>query len=100
MTELKTLIVDTPAEFVSRITLNRPEKRNALSNELRAELFRVLEQNDDDENIRVTIIRGAHAQPAGLAVSPLADECTRCDGNDVDRRFIDWCRGGSQWYGK
>jgi enoyl-CoA hydratase len=59
MSELKTLIVDMPAEFVSRITLNRPQKRNALSNELRGELFKVLETNDIDPAIRVTIIRGA-----------------------------------------
>jgi enoyl-CoA hydratase len=59
MSELKTLLVDRPADYVSRITLNRPEKRNALSNELRRELFQVLEQNDVDEKVRVTIVRGA-----------------------------------------
>jgi enoyl-CoA hydratase/carnithine racemase len=29
------IIVDDPRPFVRRITLNRPEKRNPLSNELR-----------------------------------------------------------------
>jgi enoyl-CoA hydratase len=44
---------------VRRITLNRPEKRNPLSNELRGELFDALEAADQEPEVRVTIIRGA-----------------------------------------
>eukprot|EP00510_Aplanochytrium_minuta_P008435 CAMPEP_0184045040 /NCGR_PEP_ID=MMETSP0956-20121227/655_1 /TAXON_ID=627963 /ORGANISM="Aplanochytrium sp, Strain PBS07" /LENGTH=312 /DNA_ID=CAMNT_0026336219 /DNA_START=137 /DNA_END=1075 /DNA_ORIENTATION=- len=51
--------VDRPAPFVSRITLNRPEKRNCMNHELRAQLFNQLQLNDQDPDIRVTIIRGA-----------------------------------------
>ncbi len=57
--EYDTIVVDTPAEFVARITLNRPEKRNAISGELRAELFDALHCHDDDASVRVTIVRGA-----------------------------------------
>lgn len=53
------IIVDDPRPFVRRITLNRPEKRNPLSNELRAEMFDALQKADVDPEIRVTIIRGA-----------------------------------------
>lgn len=53
------IIVDSPLEGVSRITLNRPESRNALNNILRGEIYSTLEANDNDESIRVTIIRGA-----------------------------------------
>jgi len=53
------IIVDHPLPRVQRITLNRPEKRNPLSNELRTELFHALEAGDQDPDIRVTIIRGA-----------------------------------------
>lgn len=53
------IIVDRPAEYVQRITLNRPDKRNPLSNELRTELFHALETGDQDDSVRVTIIRGA-----------------------------------------
>lgn len=53
------LLVDSPAPFVRRLTLNRPEKRNALCNPLRGELLDALEAADRDESIRVTILRGA-----------------------------------------
>jgi enoyl-CoA hydratase len=44
---------------VRRITLNRPEKRNALNNRLRSEIFATLEAHDRDPDVRVTIVRGA-----------------------------------------
>jgi enoyl-CoA hydratase/carnithine racemase len=53
------LLVDDPADHVRRITLNRPEKRNALSHRLRGELFAALRAADADRDVRVVIIRGA-----------------------------------------
>lgn len=53
------LIVDDPLPSVRRITLNRPEKRNALSHGLRTELFEELQLADSVSDIRVIIIRGA-----------------------------------------
>jgi len=53
------ILIDHPAQFVARITLNRPEKRNALSNELRTELFAALEAADCDDDVRVVVLRGA-----------------------------------------
>ena len=44
---------------VARLTLNRPEKRNALSAELVAELKAALRDADADEGIRVVAISGA-----------------------------------------
>lgn len=51
--------VDTPAEHVRRITLNRPERRNAISTPLRVALLEQLQAHDADDDVRVTIIRGA-----------------------------------------
>jgi enoyl-CoA hydratase len=53
------ILIDDPAPHVRRLTLNRPDKRNALSNDLRAELFAALEAADRDNAVRVTILRGA-----------------------------------------
>ena len=39
--------------------LNRPEKRNPLSNALRSELFAALESADRDDSVRVMVVRGA-----------------------------------------
>ena len=53
------ILVDDPRPRVRRITLNRPEKRNALNNTLRGEIFEVLEAADRDPGMSVTILRGA-----------------------------------------
>ncbi len=59
MADASLLLVDEPAPFVRRLTLNRPDKRNALSNHLRAAVFAALEGADKDKAVRVTILRGA-----------------------------------------
>jgi enoyl-CoA hydratase len=53
------ILVDAPSSGVRRITLNRPEKRNALDNVLRTLLFEALHEHDADPEVRVSIIRGA-----------------------------------------
>lgn len=53
------IIVDEPAPMVRRITLNRPEKRNALNAALRREILAATRELDRDPEVRVTIIRGA-----------------------------------------
>lgn len=61
MTDFETIVVDTPVEHVARVTLNRPEKRNAISGVMRNELTAALEAHDLDPEVRVTIVRGAGA---------------------------------------
>ncbi len=56
---MSVLLVDTPLPGVRRLTLNRPEKRNALNNELRGAIFAALEAHDRDGEVKVTIVRGA-----------------------------------------
>lgn len=53
------ILIDTPTPGVRRVTLNRPEKRNAMNNALRSEVFAALEAHDRDPEVRVTILRGA-----------------------------------------
>jgi enoyl-CoA hydratase len=53
------VLVDEPAPHVRRLTLNRPEKRNALNHPLRGALIEQLRAADVDREVRVTILRGA-----------------------------------------
>ena len=53
------ILLDDPRPKVRRITLNRPDQRNPLSNALRTELFDALEAADRDEGVAVIVIRGA-----------------------------------------
>ena len=59
MTDEPILLVDAPGANILRLTLNRPAKRNALSNALRGEIFAALEAGDRDPEVRVMILRGA-----------------------------------------
>ena len=59
MTDFQHIIKDAPRPGVSRITLNRPDSRNALNNQLRTEIYSTLESNDQDPDVKVTVIRGA-----------------------------------------
>ena len=60
-----------PSDGIARVTLNRPEKLNALSLQLRAELIDCLHKADDDPDIRVITLRGAgRAFCAGYDVTP------------------------------
>ncbi len=52
------LILDRE-DKVGRITLNRPEKRNALSTDLRFEIDRALTEFEEDEGVSVAIVTGA-----------------------------------------
>lgn len=59
MSDLPILLSDDPAPHIRRLTLNRPEKRNALSNALRGALFDALENADRDPAVHVIVLRGA-----------------------------------------
>jgi len=61
MTDFETIIVDHPSEGVARITLDRADKRNAISTRMRTEILAVLEAHDLDDAVRVTILRGSGA---------------------------------------
>jgi enoyl-CoA hydratase len=57
--EIDIILVDEPEPMVSRITMNRPEKRNALNHPLRGAILEQLRANDQNPDVRVSIIRGA-----------------------------------------
>jgi enoyl-CoA hydratase len=53
------ILLDDPAPHVRRITINRPEKRNALNFAVMGGLLDALRAGDADDDVRVQIIRGA-----------------------------------------
>ena len=53
------VLIDEPSPHVRRITLYRPEKRNALNHTLRGDLIEALQAADLDDDVRVSIVRGA-----------------------------------------
>ena len=60
---------------VATITLNRPEKLNALSNELRGELFHAMKTAEADNEIGVVVVKGAgRAFSAGYDLQPSPSE--------------------------
>ncbi len=87
--EAPLVLIDEPARGVNRITLNRPEKRNALNHPLRSQLLAALEAGDADRNVRVQIIRGA-----GKAFSAGYD--LMADNVDEDMPFYT-AGGDGQW---
>ena len=61
MGNMELVLVDEPRPKVRRLTLNRPEKRNALSNDLRRQLFAHLRDGDADPEVSVMVVRGSGA---------------------------------------
>ncbi len=55
----KTLLLETDTRGVAKLTLNRPEKRNALSAQMIAELTQAASQVAADPAIRVVVLTGA-----------------------------------------
>lgn len=53
------LLIDDPLPGVRRLTMNRPEKRNSLIHPLRGAIIEALRAADEDDEIKVSIIRGA-----------------------------------------
>jgi len=56
--KLNYLLIEDPKPGIRRILLNRPDKRNALCNPLREELFSSLEEADLDPEVKVIILSG------------------------------------------
>ena len=76
----------TEASGIATITLNRPEKLNALVGHMRRDLAEALETTGSDRAIRVVVITGAgRAFCAGGDVSFMADLIERQDTEEFSR---------------
>lgn len=67
--------VDDPAPAVRRVTLDRPEKRNAMHGPLRRQLLNAIRAAAADPAVRVVIVRGAGKDfCAGYDLAPSPEE--------------------------
>jgi enoyl-CoA hydratase len=79
------LLVDEPLPKVRRLTLNRPDKRNALDDELRLAIFECVREADSDPEVSVIVIRGAGTcfsagYELGKRVNPVERHTAMMDG--------------------
>ena len=58
-TSYETILVETDARGVATVTLNRPDKHNALNADLIAELFDAVEDLASEDKVRIVILTGA-----------------------------------------
>lgn len=74
-------LIATVQDHVATVTLNRPEKRNAMSREMVAALGEVLPRLEDDDDVRVLVITGAGGKAfcAGGDVSTMGSKLSGAD---------------------
>src|SRR5437868_1745634 len=95
-------IIYSVDEGIATITLNRPERMNALTHELEAELHRIFDQADADRAVRVMILTGAgrafcagydqgqptsgtrHSDPTGKSLADYIEFWQRTDAGRVE----------------
>ncbi len=58
---------------ILRIELNRPEKKNALSNEMRVEIAKLINQGEKDPSVRVILMHGQEDFCAGADVGGFSE---------------------------
>ena len=83
---------------LARIVLDQPRKRNPLSNALRDEFEDALHDADEDDAIRVVIVKGAGpAFSAGYDLTPKpVPDFGSADGN-LHKQLYDLKRSGQRW---
>jgi enoyl-CoA hydratase len=82
---------------VARITLNRPEKLNALSWPMQQELRDALWAADGDREVHVAVLRGAgRAFCAGYDITPPPGQLTHAAGGHSMERDIWWLEQAQQ----
>jgi methylglutaconyl-CoA hydratase len=83
------LIEYLAAANVARITLNRPEKRNAITSEMMSALRDALQRSADDAAVRVVLIRGAGKDfCAGLDLSEVLKSAESAEASLASARRL------------
>src|SRR5947207_14272411 len=92
--QFETLLVQ-PRDSTTLITLNRPDKLNAMSMMLKAELVRALQKLDRDPGTRVIVITGAgpKAFTAGADIREYEGRPPMVTGRLYEHGTTDDCAG-------
>lgn len=89
------MIIYAVENSIARIVLNRPEKRNALNDELIAEIKRGLEQAACDETVRAIVLSGAgkdFCSGADLSALQKIAQASMSDNAEDARSLLDLFR--------
>jgi enoyl-CoA hydratase len=83
-------LVVTTRDYVTTLTINRPQKRNALTYELLQDLKATLARMADDPHTRVVVLRGAgeRAFSSGLDLSSVLSGVTEHPEAPIDHELI------------
>ncbi len=85
--EYKEILISR-ADSSSIVTLNRPEKRNAISIRMMAEIISAVQDADSDRNVRCIIITGGQSFfSSGADLTEIADIRTPSDGVSYFRKW-------------
>lgn len=87
MSSFKTLLLDTDSDGIATVTINRPDKLNALNSTVLDELQTVVRQLSDDKNVRGVMITGAgkKAFVAGADIKELSS-LDKAKGEKLSKR--------------
>lgn len=86
----ETILIETPAEGVGLIRLNRPQALNALNAQITSEIFTALEAFDRDASVGCIVLTGSDkAFAAGADIKQMSDQ-SAIDMMSDD--FTDWSR--------
>ncbi|KAM6987953.1 delta(3,5)-Delta(2,4)-dienoyl-CoA isomerase, mitochondrial [Tautogolabrus adspersus] len=84
-----TLAISHPAESITHVELNRPEKRNAMNKAFWREMVTCFNEIAEDPDCRVVVVSGAgKIFTAGIDLMDMASDVLQPEGDDVSR--ISW----------
>ncbi len=79
-------IIYTKGEGVATITLNRPDRRNAFSPEMRESIYRAIEDAAKDDNVRVLVLTGTGRDfCSGADVKAMAEKASQPRGEEKSK---------------
>jgi enoyl-CoA hydratase len=90
LVSFQTIRYETSDNGIATITLDQPEKRNALSDEVLGELIGAFEAARDDVKVRVVVLTSSHDRvfSAGGNLAGFADERTLVEKHYATSKFV------------